>query len=107
MLFRDSVPILVACLVGMGSTVAISYTRAKAESLGGELKVGLMQRAERVVLFCVGALASPFADPLLAPGLQGRHLIFAGAVVVLASLSAITTIHRTVAGFRSLGDIDG
>lgn len=101
-LFRDTVPILVACLVGMGSAVAISYTRAKVESLGGELKVGLMQRAERVVLFCVGALASPFVDPLLSPDLQGRHLFFAGAVVLLALLSAITTVHRTVAGFWRL-----
>lgn len=101
-LFRDLVPVLVACLVGMGSTVAISYTRAKVEALGGELKVGLMQRAERVVLFCVGALASPFVDPLLAAERQGRHLFFAGAVVLLALLSAITTLHRTVVGFRRL-----
>ena len=101
-LFRDSVPILVACLVGIGSSVAISYTRAKAESLGGELKVGLMQRAERVVLFCMGALVSPFADRLLAPDLQGRNLIFAGAVTLLAVLAAITTGHRTVVGFRNL-----
>jgi phosphatidylinositol phosphate synthase len=101
-LFRDTVPVLVACLVGMGSTVAISYTRAKVESLGGELKVGLMQRAERVVLFCVGALASPFVDPLLAADRQGRHLFFAGVLVLLAVLSAITTVHRTVIGFRRL-----
>ncbi len=101
-LFRDQVPILVACLIGMGSAVTISYTRAKAESLGGELKVGLMQRAERVVLFCTGALLSSFVDPLLPSELQGRHLCFASAVVLLAALSAITTVHRTVAGFRNL-----
>ncbi len=101
-LFREQVPILIACLAGMGSAVTISYTRAKAESLGGDLKVGLMQRAERVVLFCAGALASPFVDPWLSPELQGRHLLFAGAVVLLALLSAITTVHRTIAGFRNL-----
>ncbi len=101
-LFRDQIPILLACLVGMGSAVTISYTRAKAESLGGELKVGLMQRAERVVLFCAGALVSPFIDPWLAADLQGRHLFFAAAVALLALLSAFTTVHRTVAGFRAL-----
>ncbi len=101
-LFRETIPILLACLVGIGSAVAISYTRAKAESLGGDLKVGLMQRAERVVLFCLGAFLSPFVDPLLDPDWQGRHLFFAGAVVLLALLSAITTVHRTIAGFRTL-----
>jgi len=95
-LFRDTVPILVACLVAMGSAVTISYTRAKAESLGGDLKVGLMQRAERVVLFGVGALASPLVDLLLAADRQGRHLFFAGVVVLLAALSAITTVQLAV-----------
>ncbi len=101
-LFRETVPLLLACLVGIGSAVAISYTRAKAESLGGDLKVGLMQRAERIVMFCTGALADAFVDPLLAPALQGRHLFFAGALMVLALLSAMTTVHRTIAGFRTL-----
>ena len=106
-LFRDMVPVLVACLVGIGSSVAISYTRAKVEALGGELKVGLMQRAERIVLFCGGALASPFVDPMLAADSQGRHLFFAGVVFVLALLSAITMLHRTVVGFSRLDDLDG
>ena len=36
----------------------ISYQRAKAESLGFEAKGGIMERAERVVLLCIG-LAIP------------------------------------------------
>lgn len=36
----------------------ISYQRAKAESLGFEAKGGIMERAERVILLCVG-LAFP------------------------------------------------
>jgi CDP-diacylglycerol--glycerol-3-phosphate 3-phosphatidyltransferase len=34
----------------------VSYTRAKAESLGFEAKMGIMQRPERIVLIGLGAL---------------------------------------------------
>jgi CDP-diacylglycerol--glycerol-3-phosphate 3-phosphatidyltransferase len=34
----------------------ISYERAKAESLGLSAKGGLMERAERVILLCIGLL---------------------------------------------------
>ena len=34
----------------------VSYVRARAEGLGLECKVGLMQRPERVVLTAVGAI---------------------------------------------------
>ncbi|MEM1203902.1 MAG: CDP-alcohol phosphatidyltransferase family protein [Acidobacteriota bacterium] len=106
-LFRTSVPVLVACLLGMGAAVVISYTRAKAESLGVSLKVGLMQRPERVVVFCLGAFLDPYVEPLLPEAWQGRHALFAAAIVLLATLSVITTIHRTYVGFRTLQREDG
>ncbi len=105
-LFRESPWVLGATMVGMGSAIVISYTRAKAESLNVELKVGLMQRPERVVLFCLGAIASPMADPFLPVELQGGHLVFALALLLLALLSTQTAVHRTWAGFRSLAALD-
>jgi CDP-diacylglycerol--glycerol-3-phosphate 3-phosphatidyltransferase len=42
----------------MGVSWLISYQRAKAESLGFDAKGGIMERAERVILLCVG-LAIP------------------------------------------------
>jgi phosphatidylglycerophosphate synthase len=47
---------LIAFIALMGSMM-VSYTRARAESLGIECKSGLMQRPERVVLIGVAALA--------------------------------------------------
>jgi CDP-diacylglycerol--glycerol-3-phosphate 3-phosphatidyltransferase len=45
----------------------ISYQRAKAESLGLDAKGGLMERAERIVLLCVGLLLEGIGlDPALA-----------------------------------------
>jgi CDP-diacylglycerol--glycerol-3-phosphate 3-phosphatidyltransferase len=43
----------------------ISYQRAKAESLGLDAKGGLMERAERIVLICLGLLIEPLLVPIL------------------------------------------
>lgn len=63
----------------------ISYQRAKAESLGLDAKGGLMERAERIVLLCLGLLI----DPLLIPVLW-----------VMLVLSSITAIQRFVKVWR-------
>lgn len=49
----------------MALSSLISYQRAKAESLGLEAKGGLMERAERVVLLCIGLLFEPLLVPVL------------------------------------------
>jgi CDP-diacylglycerol--glycerol-3-phosphate 3-phosphatidyltransferase len=49
----------------MALSALISYQRAKAESLGLEAKGGLMERAERVVLLCLGLLFEPLLVPVL------------------------------------------
>ena len=43
----------------------ISYQRAKAESLGLDAKGGLMERAERIVVLCIGLLIEPWFDGAL------------------------------------------
>ena len=43
----------------MGVSSLISYQRAKAESLGLYAKGGLMERAERIIVLCVGLLIPP------------------------------------------------
>jgi CDP-diacylglycerol--glycerol-3-phosphate 3-phosphatidyltransferase len=49
----------------MGVSSTISYQRAKAESLGLDAKGGLMERAERVILLCVGLLFESLLVPVL------------------------------------------
>jgi CDP-diacylglycerol---glycerol-3-phosphate 3-phosphatidyltransferase len=49
----------------MALSSLISYQRAKAESLGLDAKGGLMERAERVVLLCLGLLFEPLLIPVL------------------------------------------
>jgi CDP-diacylglycerol--glycerol-3-phosphate 3-phosphatidyltransferase len=53
-------PFSIAAVSGL-----VSYMRAKAESLGLEAKGGLMERAERIVLLCVGLLFGSLLVPVL------------------------------------------
>ena len=59
----------------LASSSLISYQRAKAESLGLDAKGGLMERAERVVLLCIGLLFEPLLvpDPVDHAGADDRH----------------------------------
>ena len=59
----------------------ISYQRAKAESLGLDAKGGLMERAERIVVLCVGLLIEPWVDGALVWILWG--------MLVLITITAI------------------
>lgn len=49
----------------MAASSIISYQRAKAESLGLDGKGGLMERAERIILLCIGLLFSSILVPIL------------------------------------------
>ena len=50
---HHSQPMLAVSLFCIIGTYMISYARARAEALGINAKVGVMQRAERVILLCV------------------------------------------------------
>lgn len=55
----------------------ISYQRAKAESLGLEAKGGLMERAERIVVLCVGLFLEPWIEDALVWILWGMLVLIA------------------------------
>ncbi|NIW38120.1 MAG: CDP-alcohol phosphatidyltransferase family protein, partial [Gemmatimonadetes bacterium] len=61
-------------MIAMGGSLMVSYTRARAEALGLDCRVGLMQRAERVVL--IGAASLFF-------GLAWKGLVLKGVILVL------------------------
>jgi CDP-diacylglycerol--glycerol-3-phosphate 3-phosphatidyltransferase len=58
MTVKDSRTSVIAFLALSGS-IMVSYSRARAESLGFEAKSGFMQRAERIVFLGAGALFHP------------------------------------------------
>src|SRR3978361_1809372 len=76
-----------ATVVAVLASLMVSYTRARAEALGVECKVGIATRAVRVVILSAGLLFAKGA------GLADFELL-APAVYVLAGLSTITVLQR-------------
>ncbi len=50
-----------AVAVALGGSLMVSYVRARAEGLGFECKVGILQRPERLILIAAGGLLHPAA----------------------------------------------
>jgi CDP-diacylglycerol--glycerol-3-phosphate 3-phosphatidyltransferase len=74
-------------IAALGSSLLVSYTRARAEGLGLEAKVGVAQRAERFLVLGVPTL-------FFGAGAHGALLFW--IVVVLAAVTTITVIQRVV-----------
>jgi phosphatidylinositol phosphate synthase len=52
---------VIAVCVALGGSMMVSYVRARAEGLGLQCKVGIMQRPERIVLLGFGAIIHEIA----------------------------------------------
>ncbi len=70
---------------GLFGMVMASYTRAKAESVGGlsSCTVGVAERQEKIILLLIGSILQPFVS-----------LALTLAVVVVGVLSHVTVIQR-------------
>ena len=82
---HGSVPLMITSLLGLIGAFMTSYTRARAESLGIDAKVGLLQRPERIVLL---------SAPQALFGLAFHGWMLAIITVVLTVTAWITVIQR-------------
>ena len=78
---------VLASTIAMSTGLVVSYTRARAEGLMLECKVGLAQRAERVIGLGV---------PVLFFGAGQGGMLLLGIVAVLGLLSLVTVVQRIV-----------
>jgi CDP-diacylglycerol--glycerol-3-phosphate 3-phosphatidyltransferase len=76
-----------AVVVAVLASLMVSYTRARAEALGVECKVGIATRPVRVVILSIGLIFAQGAS-------LGSFQLLAPAVYVLAALSLITVAQR-------------
>ena len=90
-LYNDSrlelgdVGMIYVVMLAMAGSLMISYTRARAEALGMECSIGLMQRADRVLLIGVAALL--FGD-------QNGGIVLKVVLYALAILTNLTVMQR-------------
>ena len=83
---------VVVCLICIVGTFLISYTRARAEALGIDAKVGLMQRPERIVLL---------SAPQALFGLFWNGWVLMAIIVLLTVTAWITAIQRISCVYRA------
>lgn len=76
---------IVACMLGILTSLLVSYMRARAESLGMDGKVGIAQRAERIL--GLGLTTIVFGSSL-------RATPITAVIVILTALSLITVGQR-------------
>ena len=77
------------CMVAILSSLLVSYARARAEGLGIDCKVGIVQRAERLLAIGVPSVLVG-ASPLMLQVI----------VAILALLSTVTVVQRFVYVYR-------
>src|SRR5881392_417903 len=76
-----------AVVVAVLASLMVSYTRARAEALGVECKVGIATRPVRVVILSIGLIFARGAS-------LGDFELLRPAVYVLAALSVVTVAQR-------------
>jgi CDP-diacylglycerol--glycerol-3-phosphate 3-phosphatidyltransferase len=84
-----------AVVIAVLASLMVSYTRARAEALGVQCKVGLATRPVRVVILSAGLVFAKGAS-------LGHFELLAPAVYVLAGLSLVTVVQRIVHVRREL-----
>ncbi len=76
-----------ACVAAVLGSLMVSYTRARAEALGVECKVGIATRPVRVVVLSAGLVFAQGAS-------LGDFELLAPAIYVLVALTAVTVVQR-------------
>ena len=89
---RGDLLMIIASFVALNGSFMVSYTRARAEGLGIDCRVGIAQRAERIIGLGLASL-------LVGAGPQA--LVLEGIVAVLAVASIITVVQRFVFVYRA------
>jgi len=83
---RGALDAALVVLALLGS-ILVSYTRARAESLGVECKSGIMTRPERIILVAIGLFFN----------------VLPYVIYILLALTAFTVVQRVVHTYRELG----
>lgn len=91
------VPAVILCMVAILASLLVSYARARAEGLGIDCRVGIAQRAERIL--GLGLVSLVF-------GASMRSQVLAAVVALLAVASIITVVQRFVYVHRVASDAD-
>jgi CDP-diacylglycerol--glycerol-3-phosphate 3-phosphatidyltransferase len=90
-------PAIILCMIAILGSLLVSYARARAEGLGLDCKVGIAQRAERILGVGIASLLV---------GAGPHALLLEAIVALLAVASLITVVQRFAYVYRHAGQVD-
>ncbi len=102
--YRDTwvLPVIGGLMI---ASFLVSYVRARGEALGVDVKVGLMQRPERMVYLGLALALSPILEAIYLPGqAHPFHHLAVWTIVLLTIATALTAAHRLIHTLRALSD---
>ena len=107
--FGDNSGALAVVVLALAGSLLVSYTRARGESLGVLCKLGVMQRAERLILLGLGGIldrpaSAVWTEAPWADAAGGTLLVTVLGLIAVGTLA--TAIFRTVWIARRLPGID-
>jgi len=79
--------VVILCMVAIMASLTVSYTRARAEGLGLDGKVGIAQRTERVLGIGAVSMFLGYGEP---------GIVLSSIILILTLLSLITIVQRMV-----------
>jgi CDP-diacylglycerol--glycerol-3-phosphate 3-phosphatidyltransferase len=101
--FRNTWVLWITLLALLGGSM-VSYTRARAEALGVDCRVGLLQRPERTVILGFGSMFSALINHITGPWAGVDNALLVLTLVAIAVLSNISAVHRAIYVRRALAE---
>ncbi|MFN3202114.1 MAG: CDP-alcohol phosphatidyltransferase family protein [Bradymonadia bacterium] len=97
--------VLLPVMLTMLASLLTSYVRAKGESMNIEVKVGMMQRAERHAVLGASVALSPILAAVLDPMAESpMHWLAVGGIVFLTLTTNMTALSRLTFLLNALDD---
>jgi CDP-diacylglycerol--glycerol-3-phosphate 3-phosphatidyltransferase len=105
--FHESLFSYVVFLI-LGATTMVSYTRARAEGLGVDCEVGIMQRTERIVYLGAFSVFNLFGNLITSSlGIKPADYLLKFALALILIFSSYTAIERMIHVMRRLKEREG
>jgi CDP-diacylglycerol--glycerol-3-phosphate 3-phosphatidyltransferase len=100
--YKDTSFLVVVLLAVIGSMM-VSYSRARAEGVGVEARMGNMQRTERIVYLGLGTAFAPVVASLIEPNaIKPYYHLGMLVITVVAIFANATAIRRMIYTYKTL-----
>jgi CDP-diacylglycerol---glycerol-3-phosphate 3-phosphatidyltransferase len=96
MMFFNEQYVNILIIMAITGSLLTSYARARAEGLGIDCKVGLMQRPERVAYIAVASFFNGIFEPTFLLWFGIKHILVIAVLWFVAIMANITVLQRIV-----------